>query len=307
MTRVLVFVLLTACLLLIVIFKQYHVNVFESTLPPFIRRPPSNKNWDIRDLTSGIRLGSGKIFPNSTRAGATFRADMANLDGTCQLWQRRRVNLFDPGWNEYLVGVGKYFWRNGRSCSQCIHVSNPKTKRQLILVITDFCPACSDHQLDINAAASAFLAGGSPENSRPYNGGPENFDSLRVSRAECYWQRRSLMYYFSLGTTRFHWYVTIAFLTEPLSYVAVKRPGDSRLHPMTNDGFGRWVIEWNPVAPADPTRQYTMYMKGEWSSRMYTERFLIVNYTELVMTPWIGLTVMNISTRSPTFVSVYPN
>jgi hypothetical protein len=67
-------------------------------------------------------------------------------------------------------------------------ITNLNTKFSIIGVIADLIPdAKNPYMLDIQSAGSAFLASGDSTNSKPYNGGPENYKALDVFPVECHW------------------------------------------------------------------------------------------------------------------------
>ncbi|KAI3648574.1 hypothetical protein MP228_006428 [Amoeboaphelidium protococcarum] len=213
----------------------------------YLRKPPGNKNWAIRDSSAGIRLGYGRVLDRKpSDSGATFRGnhDMGMHDGSCMYWKNGRLGFVHPGFNEYLVGVGSGFWDNSNSCGQCLLVYNPKNRRSVVSVITDYCPACARFQLDIHVAASAFLAGGYPHNSVPYKGGPENFEHLQVKRVECDWKGEKLSYFFDTGSNRFNWYVIISFLTVPAQKIVAENQKTREKITGKHDKYGRWVFSW---------------------------------------------------------------
>ena len=159
-------------------------------------------------------------------------------------------NFVDSGWNPYLVGVGKNLFADSMNCGQCLLVYNPVKRRAVVSVITDYCPPpCSGNQLDIQSTAAAFLAGGSPLNSIPYRGGPENFKSLLAWPVECDWKGQELGYYFDTGSSRFHWYLIMIFEVLPVVEMQVsKLDAQGNIvytRPALHDKYGRWVVEFS--------------------------------------------------------------
>ncbi|KAI3649809.1 hypothetical protein MP228_005441 [Amoeboaphelidium protococcarum] len=219
----------------------------------FVGIPPANTNWAILDLSSAIRLGYGKILASKpTVTGATFRhADnMGGLDGSCMYWKNKRLNFVDPGYNPYLIGVGAALWHGSKSCGQCYLIQNPTTNRSVTVMITDYCPECSRHQLDMNAAASAFLSGGPSYLDIPYHprGGPRNYNSLLTWPVECDWKGQRVGYFFDNGSSRFNWYIILYFLKVPLKDVRVESVmGNGTTISVgitSHDKYGRWVVQW---------------------------------------------------------------
>lgn len=158
----------------------------------------------------------------------------------------------DPGWNPYLVGVGASLFDKSLACGQCMLVYNQKGKRAVVVMVTDFCPPpeCSNRKLDLHAASAAFLSSGDSANSKPYQGGPENFQKLLAWPVECDWQGQSLGYYFDSGSSRFHWYLIIYWATVPVQKLDVfklKPDGsfDQVAKAITHDNYGRWVVEFD--------------------------------------------------------------
>jgi hypothetical protein len=57
-------------------------------------KPPTNKNWAQRDISSTIRLGYGSpIGPKRTGIHSTFRGswDMNGYEVSCQLWRQSKL------------------------------------------------------------------------------------------------------------------------------------------------------------------------------------------------------------------------
>lgn len=219
-----------------------------------MKKPPKNDNWDQRDDLSKLQLKYGKSVSSTMKIGATFRGhkDMGDTQGSCQFWQKNYLNFIDSGWNPYIIGVGRGLWDDSKNCGKCALIKNPKTGFSIVSIITDFCPECSPKQIDIQLAGSAFLASGNSLNSKPYKGGPENYDNLELKFVECDFSSHKLEYYFDTGSSEFHWYLIVMYNSLPfddIDVIGLKNGKDSfRGDTKGHDKFGRWVIEFKGTA-----------------------------------------------------------
>lgn len=256
-----------------IVFQNNNIAFLNSTyiLP--------NNNWDQKDTLSKIQLGYGNMQSNPIITGATYRgnSDMGGSQGSCQFWQKNTLNYIDSGWNPYLVGVGAFFFDSSKACGQCLLILNPKTKKYIVSVITDYCPPpCSSRQLDIQVAGSAFLASGNSFNSVPYKGGPENYSNLQVWKVECDWKNHLLEYYFDTGSSRFHFYLILLYASVPPTRVEIYKVDNSFLGKsiiaintkITHDTYGRWVISF----PDGNAYKSTYAIKLYYDSNLQTQK-----------------------------------
>lgn len=236
--------------------------------------------WGAVDLSSMLMpLGIGPALSTTPiRSGATFRtnASMGGFDGSCQYWKQGRLNWVDSGLNPYLVGVGEALWNGSRSCGQCLSVTYPKTKREVVMMITDYCPPpCTRHQLDMHASGTSFLASGLSHHPVPYRGGPENLMPLLVKPVVCYWNNEPLQYYWDRGSSRFHWYLIVFGSQEPIEVMRADRwdLGRNQVIPVrkkiSHDLYGRWVVEWYGEAVEGHYRVQFRGQRGTWITDIF--------------------------------------
>ena len=156
---------------------------------------------------------------------------MGHYGMSCQYW-KPPLRYMHAGDNQYLVGVGDWWWDNSDTCGQCLIVKNGN--RTVNLVIADYCPECSPKQLDINQYASAAL---SPRER------PQNFRNLTVYKGDCVWETRQPRIFLDQGSSMYNWYMIPLYFPRPALSVEVL--GQKAYH----DNYGRWVIGFKNVYP----------------------------------------------------------
>lgn len=189
----------------------------------------------VGDWSNHLLLASGSILGPEVPSGSTYRTNttMGHYGMSCQYWRVPEMRFMHPGLNQYLTGVGSWWWRESSSCGQCIKVTEPETDRSVVLVIGDYCPECTPRQLDMNDWASRKL------NDRNK---ALNYQKLFVERVECDWPR-GVEFKLHRDSSKWHWYIIPVFLREPL--ISLKCRGQAAYH----DKYGRWVIEFKKDLP----------------------------------------------------------
>jgi hypothetical protein len=113
----------------------------------------------------------------------------------------------------------------------------------------DYCPppGCAEDQLDLHAAAAAFLSGSTSTDRYAVR----NHFGLIVQPVECDWKSMKLNYYFSRGSGRFRWYLIIFGSTVPveeLTKVSMLDGAGRVLQEFTDishDSYGRWIVQFD--------------------------------------------------------------
>jgi hypothetical protein len=156
---------------------------------------------------------------------------MGQYGMSCQFWDPPAVKYIHPGLNQYLTGVGRYWWRNSTTCGKCLDIKNTRNGKRTTVIVGDFCPECSPRQLDIVDLASAKLSS---------HDKPENYGSwLDITEVECNWlpeEEPKLIPH--KHTSPWHWYLIPTFLKQPLQNISISNTKGY------HDNFGRWVWDW---------------------------------------------------------------
>lgn len=179
-------------------------------------------DWTVGLLTAGLN-GKEKIL----ESGATFRTNhtMGHFGMSCQYWQPKYgLEYMHPGLNEYLTGVGRWWWDGSKECGRCLLIN-----KTVVVAIADYCPECTPRQLDLNDKASKKLS----RRNRP-----ENYRDLHVKIVDCKWKGKVAGVWLDKGSNVYNWYVIPLYLRQPLARVRVGFIN------AVHDRYGRWVVSF---------------------------------------------------------------
>ncbi len=210
------------------------------------------KDWTALLLLQAISQ-NGNVF----KTGATYRVSADYWGMSCQYWMPPSLLYMAPTENIYVTGVGKGLWADSKECGRCLLVKYGN--RSQIVVVADYCPACSNMQLDLSQEASAYLTKGKVRNFAA--------TELSVQKVGCNWGKQAKLYLHK-DSSVYVWYIIPLFFSFPPRSINVL--GVDAEH----DKYGRFVVSFKGVKPKCdknyPVRvdSNTMYLSLDCSNRI---------------------------------------